>query len=193
MSATVAAPVATEPPIGRTALENLSIATTEAIDASAQLEAARIRMSAAQQALRSAWAAVDGTSDPGSMEVPALPRIDAAPVSPAEAPQRPRVVRTAEEEARSRQNGTAAMLAGRAHRTTRAKGEDGLTPRQREVLDAALATDGDRKAASVLLGTSVMVVEATLETVGKKRLLPTELIAKLPPRYAKYAPQAVPA
>lgn len=62
-----------------------------------------------------------------------------------------------------------------------------LTVRQAAILAATTAHKGDRKAAAKDAATSVSVVEQTLEYIGKKGLLPIELIPLLPARFAKYS------
>lgn len=61
---------------------------------------------------------------------------------------------------------------------------------QREVLEAVLRHDGDRRAAAEELHRSLKTIETQLEYAGKKGFLPAELLAKLPARYAKYSPAA---
>lgn len=67
-----------------------------------------------------------------------------------------------------------------------AGGGPGLTVFQQQVVDATLRTRGDRVAVAKELHVLRESVEGTLERVGKKGLLPAELIPLLPARFAKY-------
>lgn len=61
-----------------------------------------------------------------------------------------------------------------------------LSRGQAKVLEAVVKHDGDRRAAAGELGMTTANVEAHLEAIGKKGLLPIDLIAKLPARFARF-------
>lgn len=63
---------------------------------------------------------------------------------------------------------------------------NGLTRRQADVLAVVSGHSGDRKAAARELGITFQSVEGILETIGRRGLLPADLIAKLPSRFATF-------
>lgn len=67
-----------------------------------------------------------------------------------------------------------------------AGGGPGLPPMQARILAATVRLRGDRKAVSAELHVPVSNIENQLELIGRKGLLPIDLIAKLPARFAKY-------
>jgi hypothetical protein len=95
----------------------------------------------------------------------------------------------------TRPPGAAAQMADfAAERAARAagggpgRGPGRLSRQQERVLEATIKHGGDRRAVVAELGLTVKNVEQVLAYIGKKGLLPVELIPKLPARFAKYTP-----
>lgn len=76
---------------------------------------------------------------------------------------------------------------GAGRHTRRTRLENGLTIREDEILTAAVRHGGSLTAAANELRISRAQVDVTLERIGKRGLLPAELIPKLPARFAKYS------
>jgi hypothetical protein len=163
----VSAMSAAEPVQRRAPLEALSIAVTEALDADAQLQAARIRWAAAAKALRAAWEGFEGATDTTiedeiSQEV-----------------SRPHP-REAERMAKSRRNGTEAML---KKRQAPAGSRNGRPDYVNRILAAMVAGGGDRKAAAQAAGLKYDSLVGSLSNIRKRDdLTPAERAAVAPTR-----------
>lgn len=72
-------------------------------------------------------------------------------------------------------------------RRAAAGGGPGLPPKQARILAATVKHKGDRKAVSADLKVPVSNIENQLELIGRKGLLPIDLIPLLPARFAKYS------
>lgn len=66
-------------------------------------------------------------------------------------------------------------------------GPSALPPKQARILATVVRLKGDRKAASAELRVPITNIENQLESIGRKGLLPIELIPLLPARFAKYS------
>lgn len=195
------------------AIAALHVATTEALAAWEALQEARqaeIRWQAACKALESAWQRTGLRGGPTSIDDALeamklgveLGRVDVATASPNGATNIPEIipdapddgVRGAIEEATGDAgyvdvDAIAAEAVELREPTPPAGGGPGSTlgRQQQQILAATIAHSGDRRAVSTELGLSINHIETQLEYIGKKGLLPVDLIAKLPARFAKYS------
>lgn len=156
-------------------------------------EEAELRARHAQKALAAAWEIVATTVELDAMTVAARLQGDNEPLPG-------RVLATVEElpvpepfveEVRASVELDEHPDAVRTVKPSQVKRESpkpgGLTRRQAEVLAAVIAANGNLPAAARAMGVSRELVDVTLKAVGRKSLLPAELIPDLPASFAKYS------